>query len=125
MRTIQVKAMLAVAAAALTLTACTGTPSTAPTDSPTLPSSQGPQTQGPIYGSSVGDGIWTVGVETPAGRYQATADVSSKCYWWIYQTGNMDKIFSNGVSAQGRPVVELKEGEDFQAWYCGTWAKIG
>jgi len=71
------------------------------------------------------DGVWTVGTDLPAGRYRATANVSSGCYWSITKSGtNGETIIANDIPGGGRPSVTLKAGQDFTSQECGTWAKI-
>jgi hypothetical protein len=70
------------------------------------------------------DGIWTVGVDIPAGRYRVTANVSSDCYWAIYKTGDNSDIIDNDLPGGGRPQVTLKVGQDFKTQDCGTWQKF-
>lgn len=72
---------------------------------------------------SVGDGIWTVGVDIEPGTYRAS-DVSADCYWAILVTGsNGTDIVSNGLPGGGNPSVTLEEGHDFETSRCGEWDK--
>jgi hypothetical protein len=74
----------------------------------------------------VDDGVWTVGMDLPAGRYRVTANVSSRCYWAITKTGgdSVTDIIANDFPGGGRPSVTLKKGQDFKTDNCGTWRKI-
>lgn len=73
----------------------------------------------------VDDGVWTVGVDLPAGKYRTTEAVSSDCYWSITKTGtNGSDIVQNGIPGGGRPSVTLKKGQDFETQRCGTWRKV-
>jgi hypothetical protein len=73
----------------------------------------------------VDDGVWTVGVDLPAGKYRTTEAVSSQCYWSITKTGtNGSDIVQNGIPGGGRPSVTLKRGQDFETQRCGTWRKV-
>jgi hypothetical protein len=75
---------------------------------------------------TVEDGIWTVGVDIPAGKYRTTAPVSGDCYWAITKSGtNGEDIISNDLPSGGRPQVTVKKGQDFNTQGCGTWQKIG
>jgi hypothetical protein len=75
---------------------------------------------------SVEDGVWTVGVDMPAGKYRTTANVDSRCYWQISKTGGdgLGDIVANDLPGGGRPQVTLKAGQDFKTDNCGTWHKV-
>jgi hypothetical protein len=73
--------------------------------------------------NSVGNGIWTVGVDVEAGTYRAT-DVGGDCYWAIYATGsNGDDIVANDIPNGGNPTVTIDEGHDFYSQSCGEWVR--
>jgi hypothetical protein len=75
--------------------------------------------------NTVGDGIWTVGVDIEPGTYRAT-DVSADCYWAILVTGtNGSDIVENDIPGGGNPSVTLSEGHDFETNRCGEWTKQG
>lgn len=73
----------------------------------------------------ISDGVWTVGVDLPAGRYRTTANVNSRCYWQISRTGGdpVADVISNDIPGGGRPSVTLKVGQDFKTDNCGTWVR--
>jgi hypothetical protein len=74
--------------------------------------------------ASVGDGVWTVGTDMPAGTYRSTG-VSSMCYWEITKTGsNGSDIIANDLPSGGHPQVTLKRGQDFGTNDCGTWVQL-
>jgi hypothetical protein len=76
-----------------------------------------------VAANSVGDGIWTVGVDIEPGTYRAT-DVSADCYWGIYVSGtNGADIVNNGIPGGGNPQVTIEEGQDFDSQRCGEWTK--
>jgi len=75
----------------------------------------------------VSDGVYTVGVDIPAGTYRVTAVLGADafCYWEITKTGsNGQSIVANDIPSGGRPSVTLKQGEDFNTDGCGTWARV-
>lgn len=73
--------------------------------------------------NSVGDGVWTVGVDIEPGTYRAT-DVSDDCYWAILVTGsNGSDIVENDIPGGGNPTVTLQEGWDFESSRCGEWRR--
>lgn len=110
-------------------TAATSQPSTVPV---TEPPSAGDATSSPEPGAGgppITDGIWVIGKDAPAGRYQTAADVSKACYWWIYKSGVAPEqilynVIANGSPDAGRPIVRLEVGQTFQVWSCGTWRPI-
>lgn len=119
-----------VVAAVAGVTACTDAPGSV-NDPPssqaaTATSVPASSTQKPnATGGLITDGIWAVGAQVPAGTYQATADVSEKCYWWTYRgTAEKPTEMSSGVPGGGRPTVTLVAGQTFQVWNCGTWAGL-
>jgi hypothetical protein len=76
-----------------------------------------------VAANSVGDGIWTVGVDIEPGTYRAT-DVSADCYWGIYVSGtNGADIVNNGIPGGGNPQITIEEGQDFESQRCGEWTK--
>jgi len=80
----------------------------------------------PPAAPTVEDGVWTVGVDIPAGRYRTTAAVPADCYWSITKTGsNGTDIIANDIPGGGRPTVTVKAGQDFTSARCGTWTKVG
>lgn len=105
-----------------------------PADSPSVAAGSAESTNTPAKPArkveqttpSIDDGVWTVGVDMPAGRYRTTAAVSSRCYWQISKTGGdgVSDIISNDLPGGGRPQVTLKVGQDFKTDNCGTWHKV-
>jgi hypothetical protein len=76
-------------------------------------------------GSTIDDGVWTVGTDIKAGTYKVTEAVSGSCYWAITKTGsNGSNIIENDIVEGGRPQVTLKRGQDFESSDCGTWSKM-
>lgn len=74
---------------------------------------------------TITDGMWTVGVDFPAGSYRTTANVGTRCYWSITKTGsNGSDIVDNDLPPGGRPSVTLKKGQDFKTDNCGKWRKV-
>lgn len=71
----------------------------------------------------VDDGVWTVGVDIPAGTYRTTANVSSSCYWEINKGEGVMDIVANDLPGGGRPKVTLRKGQTFKTSDCGTWRK--
>lgn len=73
--------------------------------------------------NTVGDGIWTVGVDIEPGTYRAT-DVSDDCYWAVLVSGtNGSDIVDNGIPGGGNPTVTVREGQDFESSGCGDWTR--
>ena len=100
------------------------TPTTAPKTSAAVKTS--PAKAPPPPPPSITDGMWTVGVDFPAGRYRTTANVGSDCYWEIDRSGtNGHDIVDNDLPSGGRPSVTLKKGQDFKTQDCGKWSKVG
>lgn len=79
----------------------------------------------PTLYATIGEGIWTVGVDIAPGTYKVN-DVVSDCYWSIYKSGtNGKEIIANDIVRGGRPTVVLERGQDFRTQHCGTWVKAG
>jgi hypothetical protein len=77
-----------------------------------------------VAARSVGEGIWTVGVDIEPGTYRTSEPVGSDCYWSITRSGtNGDDIIQNDIPGGGIPTVTLKEGQDFTNRRCGTFVK--
>jgi hypothetical protein len=73
--------------------------------------------------TTIGDGVWVVGVDIAPGTWRPTAVADSNCYWSITKSGSNGRdIVSNNIGG-GRPTVVVKEGQDFEVNRCGTWAK--
>ena len=76
-----------------------------------------------VAANTVGDGIWTVGVDIEPGTYRAT-NVSADCYWAVLVSGtNGAEIVNNGIPGGGNPQVTVREGQDFETSSCGEWVK--
>ena len=86
------------------------------------PSPRSARTQAP----TIEDGVWTIGVDFPAGSYRTTANVGSRCYWQISKTGgdSLMDIIDNDLPGGGRPQVTLKKGQTFKTDNCGKWRKV-
>lgn len=76
-----------------------------------------------IAATSIGEGMWTVGVDVEPGTYR-TAEAVTDCYWAIYTSGtNGDDIQANDNVDGGFPTVTLSVGQDFKNSRCGTFVK--
>ena len=99
-------------------------PAVAATTTP--PTASAPTKPPPAPAPTITDGVWTVGLDFPAGKYRTTEAVGGDCYWAITKSGtNGEDIIANDIPGGGRPIVTLKNGQDFNSARCGTWAKIG
>ena len=77
-----------------------------------------------IAATSIGDGIWTVGVDVEPGTYRTKEPLSGYCYWAILRTGsNGSDIIENDGPEGGFPTVTLSAGQDFENGGCGTFVK--
>ena len=77
-----------------------------------------------IAATSIGEGIWTVGVDVKPGTYRTKEALSGYCYWAIYRSGtNGDDIVENDGPEGGFPTVTLSAGQDFENSGCGTFVK--
>ena len=81
-------------------------------------------TEDQVAARSVGQGVWTVGVDIEPGTYRTDAPVSGQCYWGIYRSGsNGSDIIDNDIVSGGFPTVTLSAGQDFENSRCGTFVK--
>lgn len=77
-----------------------------------------------IAETSIGEGVWTVGVDVEPGTYRTKEALTGYCYWGIYRSGtNGDDIIENDGPEGGYPTVTLREGQDFENSGCGTFVK--
>lgn len=76
-----------------------------------------------VAASSIGQGVWTVGVNVAPGTYRTAAAVIGQCYWKITKTGSSSDIVDNDIVSGGFPTVRLSAGEDFLNEGCGTFVK--
>ncbi len=77
-----------------------------------------------IAATSIGEGIWTVGIDIEPGTYRTADPLAGYCYWAIYRSGtNGDDIIENDGPEGGFPTVTLSEGQDFENHGCGTFVK--
>lgn len=77
-----------------------------------------------IASTSIGEGIWTVGVDVEPGTYRVQEPLSGYCYWGIYRSGsNGSDIIENDGPEGGVPTVTLSAGQDFENSGCGTFVK--
>jgi hypothetical protein len=77
-----------------------------------------------IAETSIGTGIWTVGVDVEPGTYRTAEAITGYCYWAIYRSGsNGDDIVENDGPKGGFPTVTLSAGQDFENSGCGTFVK--
>lgn len=130
--------LLGATLAVLALAGCTAAPPVDDPDDPTTTTSTRTTTSTPPAAvGTISDGHWIVGpVPEPmqggttqarqisAGRYQATADVSPGCYWWISDVTVGPASAQPGTADEGRPVVELRSGDHWQVWHCGSWSRV-
>jgi hypothetical protein len=80
----------------------------------------GPQT------TSMGDGMWAVGIDIVAGTYQATS--TGSCYWARLSSfsGASDAIIANGDAAPGQFTVTISPSDaGFLSSNCGQWTLVG
>lgn len=77
---------------------------------------------GVVRNSKVGDGVWQVGSEIPAGIYRSPA--GSSCYWAILNSADTSNIANNGGFTANQTVT-LTAGKWFESSGCGNWTKIG
>lgn len=102
-----------------------GTVSTATPTTPTTSAAVATTAPAPEPKPTIDEGVWTVGVDFPAGTYRVAVPVSDSCYWEITKSGtNGDDIIANDIVEGGRPTVTLRKGQDFTSKRCGTWEKI-
>lgn len=80
-------------------------------------------TEDQIAARSVGQGVWTVGVDIEPGTYRTESPVSSTCYWAILRSGSNGDIVDNDIVTGGFPTVTLSVGQDFENTRCGTFVK--
>jgi type II secretory pathway pseudopilin PulG len=83
------------------------------------------KTERQVESNTIYGGTWTVGVDVKPGTYRTKEQVSSGyCYWEITTTGSNGRdIIANDIVQGGRPVVTLREGQDFTTQDCGSWIK--
>ncbi|MDP9390110.1 MAG: hypothetical protein M3P89_01690 [Actinomycetota bacterium] len=77
-----------------------------------------------IVQTSIGEGIWTVGVDVEPGTYRTAQPITGYCYWAIHRSGtNGSDIIDNDGPTGGVPTVNLSAGQDFENSGCGTFVK--
>ena len=77
-----------------------------------------------IAATSIGQGIWTVGIDIEPGTYRVSEALTGYCYWSITASGtNGDDIIENDGPEGGFPTVTLSVGQDFENSGCGTFVK--
>jgi hypothetical protein len=75
---------------------------------------------------SVGEGLWTVGRDLPAGTYRTARPVAAGCYWALTATGSQGtQVLDDDAPAGGSPTVQLGEGQDFENDGCGLFVRVG
>jgi hypothetical protein len=73
--------------------------------------------------TSIGDGMWTVGLDIAAGTWRPAQPAGGDCYWAVLAGGtNADEIIDNGLGG-GRPAVTVSRGQVFEVSRCGTWQR--
>jgi hypothetical protein len=102
-------------------------PTTAPYSAPYL----APQpTPAAAADTGVGDGVYEVGADLPAGKYKTPgADAGQlyvNCYYarLRHNDGSVGDILQNN-NTKGQATITLKVGEFFQTTGCQGWAKVG
>jgi hypothetical protein len=74
--------------------------------------------------TSIGEGVWTVGVDVEPGTYRVAEPLAGECYWKITASGtNGADIVENDIPTGGRPTVTLRKGQDFTNNGCGTFVR--
>ncbi|SNR98563.1 hypothetical protein [Blastococcus mobilis] len=77
-----------------------------------------------IVQTSIGEGIWTVGVDVEPGTYRTAEPLTGYCYWAILKSGtNGGDIIENDGPEGGVPTVTLSPGQDFENSGCGTFVR--
>jgi hypothetical protein len=76
----------------------------------------------------VGDGMWLIGQDLPAGTYRSagpTESVVPNCYWERLSdaSGSFESILANG-NASGPVSVTVSAGEYFQSNGCMPWVLV-
>lgn len=79
-------------------------------------------TEEQIAAKSVGEGVWTVGIDIEPGTYRTDAPLLGECYWEITPAGSSD-IIDNDIPTGGYPTVTLQDGQSFTNQGCGTFVK--
>lgn len=80
--------------------------------------------------AGVGDGVYEVGADLPAGKYKtAGADEGQlfvNCYYarLKHNDGSVGDILQNN-NVKGKATISLKVGEYFQTTGCQGWTKVG
>lgn len=79
---------------------------------------------------TIGDGVWQVGVDMPAGRWRTIVPADERnCYWARLKgfAGDLNDISANDNQGPGTAVVVTVKATDkgFESNGCGIWAKIG
>ena len=110
--------------------AAAAAPSTSPTAATTAPSSPAATTTAPKPTKPVkttpppviiGDGIYRVGEDIPAGRYKVVERADSYCYWSRTRNGD---IIDNGLGG-GFPSFTTRKGEDVEISTCPEFKRVG
>lgn len=71
---------------------------------------------------TIGEGIWTVGEDIPAGTYKVTENAGEDCYWArLKPDGDIIDNYLGG----GRPKVRIRKGEQFETSGCPIFSKVG
>jgi hypothetical protein len=82
-------------------------------------------TSGP-EATSMGDGMWAVGIDIVAGTYQATS--TGSCYWARLSSfsGETDATITDGDAAPGPFTVTISPSDvGFVSSGCGEWTLVG
>jgi len=73
--------------------------------------------------ASIGEGMWTVGLDLAAGTYRPEQAAGEDCYWAVLAGGsNATDIIDNGLGG-GRPAVTVSVGQVFETSRCGNWKR--
>lgn len=84
-----------------------------------------------IVKTEIGDGVWIVGDELLAGRWQSDNVLEGKkgCAWFVSPAANAspsstsEPSFRDGTA--GKVTITLHAGESFTTSGCGKWHKVG
>lgn len=102
----------------------TGAAGSAPTPHAPVASPVPSRTTSVSSAPSMEDGVFTVGVDIPAGTYVA-AYPSLECTWEVTEQ-LLSKVIQHSADViKGTQTVKMKSGQDFTTEACGTWIKKG
>jgi len=100
-------------AVTVTVTATTAAPAVAPKATKTTPP--------PVI---IGDGIYTVGEDIPAGRYKVVERAGEGCYWARLDAADTSDIKDNHIGG-GFPAFTTHKGEAVEITGCPDFKRVG